>query len=200
MIGPIWYVGQTTPAAMLILMVGAAGFLLSVLVHRRTIRQMGQGGRKDLSSFIGVAVQGLGISLASGPAAMIGGSVSWGVLSWRSLVVALTIGGSVGLFRWASKTMGANWAIVAQVREGHELITSGPFALVRNPIYLGMFLFLLSLAAATGHEAALPFAVPVFIIGTLMRTSREEKLLRATFGNAYDDYARRVKRFIPGLV
>jgi protein-S-isoprenylcysteine O-methyltransferase Ste14 len=197
---PVWYMAQTTPAAMLVFMAGALGFLLAVLLGRRARMPSEVGGTRDRSSFAGVAVQALGIFMASGPSLMTGSAWAGGLVSLRTLFTGWTIAASVGLFCWASRTMGANWSIVARVRSEHELVTGGPFAWVRHPIYLGMLLFLLSLAIATGHERALPFAVPVFVIGTLMRTTREEKLLRARFGAAYDQYAQQVKRFIPGVL
>jgi protein-S-isoprenylcysteine O-methyltransferase Ste14 len=54
-------------------------------------------------------------------------------------------------------------------------------------------------AIALGHAVNLALSIPVYIIGTLMRVGIEEKLLRAMFGAAYDDYAHRVKRFIPTI-
>jgi protein-S-isoprenylcysteine O-methyltransferase Ste14 len=62
-----------------------------------------------------------------------------------------------------------------------------------------MTLFLLALAVGLGHEANLLVAAPVHALGTWIRVREEEKLLRAQFGTAYDDYAAGVKRFVPGL-
>jgi protein-S-isoprenylcysteine O-methyltransferase Ste14 len=62
---------------------------------------------------------------------------------------------------------------------------------------LGM---LLATCVATSYWIAVPFAVAVFIAGTLVRARSEEKLLRETFGGEYDAYARRVRAFIPGLL
>jgi protein-S-isoprenylcysteine O-methyltransferase Ste14 len=96
--------------------------------------------------------------------------------------------------------MGRNWAVVAQTRSDHALVTSGPFAWVRNPIYLAIFTMQLAFAVAFGHWRALIVGVPLYWLGTWLRVAQEEKLLRAQFGEAYDAYARRVKRFIPGLI
>ena len=78
-------------------------------------------------------------------------------------------------------------------------MTGGPFAYVRHPIYVAMFLFTIALAIAFGHGARLLIGLPIFAIGTWMRISREEKLLRDMFGASYDAYAARVKRFVPGI-
>jgi len=106
----------------------------------------------------------------------------------------------VGLFHAASRAMGKNWAVVARTREDHSLVTSGPFAFVRHPIYSALFLFLLALAIGYGHWRNLAVAVPLYWIMTWGRIRHEERLLRAQFGADYDAYAARVKRFLPGLI
>lgn len=113
--------------------------------------------------------------------------------------VAALMAAAVFLFASAAATMGANWSLVARTRADHRLVTEGVFARVRNPIYLAMALFLLALALGLGHEPNLVLAVPLFAAGTWIRVHQEEKLLRAQFGDAYDLYAGRVRRFVPGL-
>ena len=118
----------------------------------------------------------------------------------EAALVALLMGGAVALFGAAAREMGRNWSIVARTREDHELVTSGAFAHVRNPIYSAMALFLLGMAVAFGHERNLIWGVPLFALGTWLRVREEERLLRASFGDAYDAYAARVTRFIPGVL
>jgi protein-S-isoprenylcysteine O-methyltransferase Ste14 len=118
----------------------------------------------------------------------------------EAVAVAVLMLLAVGLFVAAARAMGANWSIVARMREGHELVTSGVFARLRHPIYTAMGCFLLAMAIAFGHEYGLVFGAPLFAIGTAIRIREEEKLLRGEFGAAYDDYAARVKRFIPGMI
>ncbi len=107
--------------------------------------------------------------------------------------------GAVLLFAAATAEMGRNWSLIARTRKDHELVTSGPFAHVRHPIYTAMSLFLLSLALSFGHERSLIWGLPLFAGGTWLRVREEERLLRASFGSAYDDYAAHVKRFLPGI-
>jgi protein-S-isoprenylcysteine O-methyltransferase Ste14 len=95
--------------------------------------------------------------------------------------------------------MGRNWTLVAQTRADHSLVQTGPFALIRNTIYVALFGMMVANAMALGHAINLAASIPIYIVGTLMRVGIEEKLLRAMFGTAYDDYARRVKRFIPAI-
>jgi hypothetical protein len=59
----------------------------------------------------------------------------------EALAVALLVLVCVLMFRAAAKAMGANWSVVARMREGHELVTGGIFAHLRHPIYTGMAAF-----------------------------------------------------------
>jgi protein-S-isoprenylcysteine O-methyltransferase Ste14 len=77
-----------------------------------------------------------------------------------------------------------------------ELVTSGPYRVTRNPMYLGHLLFLSGLALVTRSPLAallLGLHVPWFA----ERVERDEHRLRARFGAAYDDYCSRVPRWLP---
>ncbi len=201
----LWSLTQTKSATMLVFMIGGGLFVIAVLAKRLWQAQgeageVAAGGQTDRASLLGVALQSLGIAAASGPTRIVGSGPLDGLAEPRTLLTALTIAPAVLMFVWSARTMGANWSIVARTRGDHQLVTGGPFALVRNPIYLAMLLFLLSVAAATDHAPALPIALPLFALGTWVRVRSEERLLRAEFGTAYDAYAARVKRIIPGIL
>ena len=115
-----------------------------------------------------------------------------------SLTVAICAT-SVWLCGAAVRTLGKQWTYRARVIEGHELITQGPYSLVRNPIYLGMFGMLLATGLAVGRWRVVVGAIIVFLIGTAIRIRSEERLLRQTFGEKFQEYARRVSAFIPGI-
>jgi protein-S-isoprenylcysteine O-methyltransferase Ste14 len=116
------------------------------------------------------------------------------------MAVAVLMATVVWLFHMAARAMRRNWAVVAQTRSDHALVTWGPFAWVRNPIYVALFALQLAFAIGFGHWRALIPAIPLYWLGTWIRVAEEEKLLRAQFGAAYDAYARRVKRFVPGVI
>jgi protein-S-isoprenylcysteine O-methyltransferase Ste14 len=97
----------------------------------------------------------------------------------------------------AIQTLGKQWTYEARVIKGHELITGGPYAIVRNPIYLGMFGLMVSIGLVFATWWALLIAVVLFLIGNQIRIRAEERLLRETFGSQFDDYARRVPAFFP---
>lgn len=80
-----------------------------------------------------------------------------------------------------------------------RLVTGGPYAYTRNPMYLGHLIFLAGLALTLRSElGALIFVVNVVFFQ--LRVTRDEKRLREFFGEAYAEYCGRVKRWIPGLL
>jgi len=98
----------------------------------------------------------------------------------------------------AVRALGKQWTYEARVIQGHELITQGPYGVVRNPIYLGMFGLMVATGLAYSTWWALGAAILVFLLGNRIRIRSEEKLLREAFGVDFDDYARRVPAFFPG--
>ncbi|MFA5989328.1 MAG: isoprenylcysteine carboxylmethyltransferase family protein [Sphingomonas sp.] len=188
-------------AGLIVFAVGFLAFLLAIgaakLRGRRHPRDA--DNRRDMRSVLWIAAQGAGMAFLG-----IGGvRVELEPFSLRALtdaaIVGSLMGGAVGLFHWASATMGRNWALIARTRDDGSLITDGPFAWVRNPIYVALALVMVAMGVAFGHLAGLVVALPVFCIATWLRVRSEEEVLRASFGPAYDEYAAKVKRFIPGL-
>ena len=99
----------------------------------------------------------------------------------------------------AVRTLGRQWAVQARLVEGHKLVTEGPYAYVRNPIYTGMLGMLIATGLAFEHWIALVAAMVVFMAGLVIRVKTEEKLLRAAFGPEFEEYAKRVPAVIPGI-
>jgi protein-S-isoprenylcysteine O-methyltransferase Ste14 len=107
--------------------------------------------------------------------------------------------GSAWLIENAVRTLGKQWAMRARLIEDHKLITVGPYAYLRNPIYTGMLGMLIATGLAMEHWIALPVAVVIFVVGMVIRVRSEEKLLRAAFGQDFENYARRVPAVMPGI-
>jgi len=184
------------------LMAGGLLFFASLLWTRigAAKAESGTAKAKSSRSRLGVFIQMLGFFAAGFGAILVALPTTSPLALGEGLVVAALMLLALGLFTSAARAMGANWSIVARMREGHELVTSGVFARIRHPIYTAMGAFLVAMAIAFGHEYGLLFGFPLFAIGTWIRISEEEKLLRGEFGAAYDDYAARVKRFVPGVL
>lgn len=115
------------------------------------------------------------------------------------LTMLLAIG-SVWFVSAAVQTLGKQWSLAARVLEGHKLITTGPYNVVRNPIYTGMFGMLLATGLAISHWIGLLMAIVVFAVGTAIRVRSEEKLLSEAFGEEFEAYARKVPAVVPFLV
>lgn len=181
--------------------IGLVVFLYVLLLARVRGRRMpssADSGRRNAS--IGwILVQGFGIAVAGLGPIVKTRTVSAPVALISAALVLLLMLAAAALFDWASRTMGRNWALVARTRGDGTLVETGPFAHVRNPIYVALLLILLALAVACGHYANLLVALPIFALGTAMRVRHEEAVLRAAFNGAYDRYAARVKRFVPGV-
>jgi len=116
-----------------------------------------------------------------------------------ALTIALTAA-SVWFCWAAARALGRQWALVARIIEGHELIVEGPYRLIRNPIYFAMLGMLLATGFAVARWQVLILAIAIFLAGTAFRIRTEENLLREAFGEEFDDYARRVPAFIPRLL
>jgi steroid 5-alpha reductase family enzyme len=117
-------------------------------------------------------------------------------IAFVTMAIAL---GSIWFCLAAVRALGRQWALEARVIEGHELIKKGPYSVVRNPIYLGMFGLLVATGLAISRWEALVAAVVLFLAGNEIRIRSEEKLLREAFGAQFEDYARRVPAFFPRL-
>jgi uncharacterized protein (TIGR03382 family) len=76
------------------------------------------------------------------------------------------------------------------------LVTSGPFRLSRNPMYLGIVVLLLGVALLVGSWPMLIAPLGFLVLMSQVFIPFEEHKLRQVFGEAYDSYARRVRRWI----
>ena len=177
-------------------LVAAAGAIALLRAFARSGDRAGASKRSWLS-IIGIALQGIGFGATGFGGARV--DLPWSAPSSLicSLLVLLLGGSAIAIFVAATKAMGQNWSVVARMRSDHQLVRSGPFAVVRHPIYLALFLYLLSFAVAFGHFANLIVAVPFYCVGTIVRIREEEKLLRAQFGEDHARYVREVPAFIP---
>jgi protein-S-isoprenylcysteine O-methyltransferase Ste14 len=117
--------------------------------------------------------------------------------AWALIFSMILAPPSVALAWSATRHLGKQWRYKAALREGHELIQSGPYAHVRHPIYLSMLgMLVATLAAWTWWPMAIGSLI-AFMAGTEIRIRAEERLLGSHFGAAYVEYKRRSKAYIP---
>ncbi|MGA7685723.1 MAG: isoprenylcysteine carboxylmethyltransferase family protein [Terriglobales bacterium] len=159
---------------------------------------------RDLSSYVGMALQVVGyfaewyFPFLLHRGSPIAAQRDW--LAWTLTIFALAIAAfSAWLVNAAARRLGKQWSLAARIVEDHTLIQDGPYRFVRNPIYTGMFGMLIATGLTVSPFLLLLAAVAIFLVGTWIRVRIEERLLRATFGSRFDDYARKVPALIPGL-
>jgi protein-S-isoprenylcysteine O-methyltransferase Ste14 len=104
----------------------------------------------------------------------------------------------LGLAVWARVHIGRNWGMPMTRMDEPELVTSGPYRLVRHPIYSGILLALLGTALALN----LYWLIALGVLGAYFLYSArvEEKLLTASFPTAYPGYRAKSKMLIPFLL
>ena len=107
--------------------------------------------------------------------------------------VLCTIG--IGYAIWARFVIGRNWGMPMTLKEGHELVTSGPYAQVRHPIYSGVLLAMLGSALVISL-----WWIPVLLVNGVQfiyAARKEEQLMLKTFPRQYPAYMRRTRMLIP---
>ena len=99
---------------------------------------------------------------------------------------------------WARYTIGRNWSASVTVKQDHALITTGPYAWVRHPIYTGLLTALIGSAIALGLVRAF-VAVVIAWAAISYKLRVEERVMLEQFGETYRAYCARVPRLIPFL-
>lgn len=100
---------------------------------------------------------------------------------------------------WARETLGRNWsANPAETKEDHKLIVTGPYSIVRHPIYTGEIVALTGSLIAIGEVNILILLI-VFTIGVFMRARIEDKVMLQAFPGEYPDYKKKTSSLIPGI-
>jgi protein-S-isoprenylcysteine O-methyltransferase Ste14 len=106
---------------------------------------------------------------------------------------------SVLLFVAAAYELGLHFRIKAVIAADHELITTGPYRLVRHPIYASMLGLLVSNAMVVARWESALCAIAVYILGTEIRVRAEDGLLERRFPEAFPAYRARVPAYLPFL-
>jgi len=116
----------------------------------------------------------------------------------QSLVIAGVVVTLIGLYFavWAPFYLGKNWDSLITLKLDHKLIRTGPYGIVRHPIYSGFMLAAIGTAFAVGQIRSF-LAAFLVIVAWVYKSGLEESFLLEHFGSEYEKYQRQVKRFIP---
>jgi protein-S-isoprenylcysteine O-methyltransferase Ste14 len=105
----------------------------------------------------------------------------------------------IGFAVWARVHLGTNWSSRPAIRENHTITRTGPYALVRHPIYTGILTGILGTAIATGAIFAFIF-LGIILVLFLIKIRMEEQFLLEEFGEEYERYRREVRALVPWVV
>lgn len=118
-----------------------------------------------------------------------------GWLRWIGFILGLA---SLGFWTWTQVELDTHWSAQLQLREEHAIVSSGPYARMRHPLYTAMFFWTVSLALVT---ASWVFAGMVVLVALIFftRVPREEAMMLEQFGDEYRSYIQRTGKFLPRL-
>lgn len=100
---------------------------------------------------------------------------------------------------WARRAIGRNWSGSVTVKEDHELVRTGPYAIVRHPIYTGLLLAFIGSALPRGEWRGVA-AVLLVALALWRKLKLEERWMGETFGARYAAYKRETKALVPYLL
>jgi protein-S-isoprenylcysteine O-methyltransferase Ste14 len=120
--------------------------------------------------------------------------------AWRTLL-SIALFAIAAVLSWTSShALRGQLRIVAGLGDDHKLVRSGPYSLVRHPIYTSMLVVICAIAVIITPWPLFLGSLILFVAGTEIRVRTEEKLLASRFGEEFQDYRRAVPAYIPFLV
>jgi protein-S-isoprenylcysteine O-methyltransferase Ste14 len=154
--------------------------------------------RSDIAGLL-AALVGLGI--------IPGFHIATGVLGWAdypthpALIIlgTLLFGLSLWVFRRSHKDLGRNWSITLEIREQHQVVTTGLYSVIRHPMYTSFLLMALAQACLLSNWVVGASGLLGFSIFFFLRVGEEERMMLQTFGASYLARMQKTKRIVPYL-
>lgn len=120
------------------------------------------------------------------------------MLWWPTFVIGLACSvASFAIRRAAIRALGKFWSLHVEMREGHEFVSSGPFAYARHPVYFSMILELLGIGLVVNAWITLAVVFAIFVPTLIARVRIEERALLEKFGDAYGKYMQTTSAIMP---
>ena len=169
--------------------------VLQYVSAERRRRREGQASRRhsDRRSMVGMSLEFVAFAIAfafrRGPM-----EPTPQLLLWLAVLLA-PLGVAMGAL--AARSLGRDFRVQAVVTEGHRLVTTGPYRVVRHPIYASLLGLLLATGITITRWPALLASLAIFLVGTEIRVRVEDALLRARFGAEFEAYRRWTAAYIP---
>jgi protein-S-isoprenylcysteine O-methyltransferase Ste14 len=117
------------------------------------------------------------------------------IYAWIGLLMTMA---GVAFAIWARVTLGRNWSGTVTIKQDHELIRTGPYALVRHPIYTGITLAVFGTAIFDGRIQSV-ILILVMLSVLIHKMRMEEQFMSEQFGSEYTKYRQKTKALLPFL-
>ncbi|MHA1904116.1 MAG: methyltransferase [Candidatus Thorarchaeota archaeon] len=117
------------------------------------------------------------------------------VVRWFGVVLVLV---NIPILGWIHRTLDRQYSPCLQIKDSHSLITDGPYAKVRHPMYTVLSAFSFGISLLTANFLIIGFAILVIIPFPFV-ARKEEQMLLETFGDEYSTYMNRTGRFFPRI-
>ena len=117
--------------------------------------------------------------------------------AWAGWLGVLILAGALFVFWRAHADLGVNWSPSLEIREKHELITSGIYGIVRHPMYASQWLWVIAQPLLLQNWIAGWLNLLVFILFYAVRVKAEEQLMIGQFGDQYRAYMKKVGAVFP---
>ena len=165
--------------------------------EENTLKKREEGPASKIAGLLGMlGFIGIGVYVINP------GWLSWAALllplwsRWTGVGMALV---GFALLQWAQNTLGKNWSDTPRMMKEQSLITSGPYQLIRHPIYTAFLLILSSTLLVSANWFIGLAWIGMTILEIASRIRFEEKLMLEYFGDQYREYIKRTGRLIPRL-
>lgn len=176
-----------------------AWYVIRYPFERRAKRVRVVTDRRSLSEIVGLVSALFGLAILPGfyVATGIPESADYPARWWSVVLGAIIFALALWVFRRSHKELGRNWSITLEIRERHALVSGGPYALVRHPMYTSFMLMGLGQAFLLSNWVAGLAGLVGFAILFFLRVDKEERMMLESFGPQYRTYMERTKRIIP---
>jgi protein-S-isoprenylcysteine O-methyltransferase Ste14 len=169
----------------------AVSWLAAAGWSNRTEKRLGSEATHRLPLIAGVVLLGIPAHHYEGPLRL------WHVTLAQAWACAALLVAGFGFAWWARLHLGRLWSGTITRKEGHRVVDSGPYAIVRHPIYTGMLVAVLGTMLAKGTVQGVAGAA-LIVLALWIKARLEERWLASELGEgAYADYRRRVPMLVP---
>ncbi len=180
----------------------AAWYVLRIPFERKARRmKVTNATHRNARDMTLLTISTLGLGVIPGIYALTGAPrfASYPITLLQVVAGVLVFIAALWLFWRTHRAIGRYWSVTLEIKEKHELVTTGVYAQVRHPMYSAFFMWALAQALLLPNWIAGPAGLVGFGILFFFRVGREEQMMREAFGAQYDAYVRRTKRIIPGI-